>query len=385
MVQFFLELSDIERVVYTLLLFTFLYQVMVWLSFSVIATHRHRPAAENVSDTPPAISVVIVVGDGGSWYVESEIEKILSQRYDGEWEVVVVNDCGGVEVSSALSDLQLSSPRLRFTELRKDPKFPHSRKMPLFLGIKAAKFPNIVIADPTASPRSDKWLSIISKGFVGGECVIGYSGFTPDTNKFIRSSRLMSSIRSLTSAVNYRPYKGIFNNIGYSRELFFQLRGYTHLRLATGEDDLFIQKLSEYRDISVILNPKATMEQTAFGGLSWWWNEQRYRTFSRKYYPRSVRFKTFMELFMKFLFFCSVGYIIIDSTLFGGLWWGWIAALSALVVRELVAIWSLRRIMRRLGEKKLLGTFLIYDLLNPITEFFLAISRRVKAPGEIWK
>lgn len=384
MIEFFLGLGVTAQIAYILLILTLLYQLFMWLGFSAIATHRNAPT-EKKSEELPSISIVIVVGDGGSWYVESEIEKILEQKYDGEWEVVVVNDCGGVEVGSALSDMELRYPRLRSTELRKDPKFPHSRKIPIFLGVKSAKFPHILIADPTASPRSKRWLHLMSKGFDGASVVVGYSGFEPSTSKFIRSSRLMSSIRSLSSAVADRTYRGIFNNIGYTRDSFFRVKGFTHLRLATGEDDLFVQKLAKSYDVNVVLHPRATMEQTAFGGLRWWWAEQRYRTFSMRYYPASVRFKIFMELLIKVLFFGAVTFVALDSLLWGGVEWGWMVAAGAFVLRELVVVWSVRRIMRRLGEKKLLFAFIIYDIINPLTELLLGISRKIKTPKEVWK
>ncbi|MFI3287559.1 MAG: hypothetical protein R3Y61_03685 [Rikenellaceae bacterium] len=383
MVQFFLELSMLSKVIYILLIFTFFYQLFQWLGFSAIAAfkqHRYKDSGEEL----PSVSVVIVVEESSKSYLEREIEKILIQKYEGDWEVVVVNDCGGLEITDELEMLQQRYSNLRFTEIRKDVKFSHSRKFPLSLGIKAARFENIVVADPSASPTSKLWLKQMASGFRGGKIVVGYTGFRSGTSGFIRSSRLMSSIRWLSAAIADRPYRGIFNNLGYNREAFFQ-SNFTHLRLATGEDDLFIQKLETMFNCNVVISPRSTMRQYAYGGLRWWWAEQRYRNYGMKFYPFSVRFKILMELVVKVLFFASVSYVALDSLLWGGAQWAWVAAAGVFVLREFIVWWAARRIMRRLGEKKMLFAFMVYDIINPFTEAALRLSLKLKKPSTVWK
>ncbi len=384
MAQFFLGLTLLEQIVYISLIITLLYQIGIWLGYATIATHRNPTGAKN-RKTNPAISIIVVVNEGQEWYIRRELYKLLEQKYDGEWEVIVVNDWGGLSIATELEELAQRYNNLRSTELRKDPKFPHSRKIPLFLGIKAAKYPNILIADPTASPKSSKWLSFMARGFNGDEVVIGYTGFSRKANFFIRASRLNSSIRYLSRAITGRPYRGIYSNIGYTKKLFFGLKGFTHLRLSTGEDDLFIQKAAKYVDMSVVLSPMCSMEQTSYRGLSWWWNEQRYRTYSFKFYPFSVRFKVFMELFTKAVFIASIVLSLLSSLLWGGWQWGWIVASIALLIREIIVWWSVKRIMLKVGEKRLLFGYMVYDLINPITELALSISRRVRVNSELWR
>ncbi len=384
MLEFIQSLSLLEQITYGTLLLTLLYQIVVWLGFSAIATHRHHSRLKK-GDPLPAISIVVVVTESSKWFIEDGLNELLTQDYDGEWEVVVVNDWGGVEVTNELELMAATNSRLRFTELKKNPKFPHSRKIPLMLGIKAANYPNLLFSDPTVSPRSNKWLKIMSGGFIGSSAVIGYTGFRPGTSGFIRSSRLMSSIRYLNAAVAESPYRGIYNNMGYTKDFFFSSKGFTHLRLATGEDDLFLQRASKGQDVSVILNPLCTAEQYPSGGLWWWWNEQRYRTFSYKYYPASVRIKIFVELLTKALFFAAVALCIISSLAWDGWQWGYIVGGVAWLLRTFVMMRTLGRICKRLGEKRLALPFMLYDLLNPITETLLSISRRVKVNQELWK
>lgn len=378
MEAFINQFSTLELSLFAVAAFAFLTQVFSWLGYSLVATHRPTSRAEK-GTAPPAISVVVVIEED-FYFLEHTLPKLVEQKYAGEWEIVVVNDCGGNEIQDALQGLALSCPRLRHTTLRTDDRFKHSRKIPLLIGIKAATHPNILIADPTATPASDKWLSLMARGFLDSTIVIGYTGFEHGTNRYIRASRLMTSIRYLRAAVMGNPYRGIYNNVGYTKEVFFKSRGFSHLRLALGEDDLFIQKLAPYCPASVVISPSCSMRQTAYGGLRWWFAEQRYRSYSFKFYPFRVKFSIFFELATKFLFLVSLIFMALLP-----IEYIWIYAVSAFVLRELVVLWSARRIMMRLGERKLLLFFLLYDLISPLTETILAISRRMKVPSGVWK
>ncbi len=395
MLDFWASLSLLEQVLYGVLLFSFLYQLLVWFGYGCISGHRHHSRAREGSPLP-SVSVIVLVSDSHMWYLQpgGGLHSLLGQEYAGDWEVVVVNDCGGVELTEELTILSAVYPRLRYTELKKDQKFGHTRKMPLMVGIKSAKYPNLLFTDPVAEVRGSGWLNLMARGFIGGDIVLGYTGFCLSTNNFIRCSRLMSSIRSLSSAISGRPYKGIYSNMGYTSGAFFDARGFTHLNLATGDDDLFVQEISKSHSCSVILNPRCTLEQYPVGGLRWWWWEQRYRTYSHKHYPFSVKFRSFMDMFSKLLFFVSCVWLFCFSVGrslvlrecmdFGSDWWdvlllhpGWVVGLCFWLLREFIVLGTVRGICRRLGEKGLVCGFMFYDLLNPFSEFILWASRRL--------
>lgn len=377
---------------YQLLIFatlgvTFIIQIIYWLNYGTIATHRNRHRTPP-GDTLPEVSVVVIVGEDLS-YIENGLPLLLEQEHPN-FEVIAVNDCGGTSIDNALLRLQKAYPNLRFTTLKKDIRFKHSRKIPLVVGLKAARYENIIITDPNCSPSNDKWLSYFCRGFSGGgDLVIGYTGFEIESgmaNRMIRASRLSMSIRYLRAAIGGHAYRGIYNNIGYTKNLFFNNRGFTHLRMSLGEDDLFVQKVATKTNTSVIINPQSTTRQQAMGGLKWWWNEQRYYTYSYRYYPTRVKINTFIELFSRSLLTASTaaaGVLWALGLLTDPLIWGSVAV-ALWLVREAIMINSVRRITRRLGEIKIIWSYLLYDLLSPVTEAVLAINRRVKPFQGLW-
>lgn len=368
-----------------MLLLSFLCQIVYWIHYGYIAGYRNRHKVNSKEQLPP-ISVIVVVEQNDD-YIENGLPLLLEQEHPN-FEVVVVNDCGGIDVDLALGRLSKAYSNLRFTTIKRDVKFVHSHKTPLTIGIKAAKYENIVITNADSYPTNEKWLSYISRGLAGTDLVIGYTGFEIKkdlANRIIRSTRLSTSIRYLRASISSKPYRGIYNNIAYTKTVFFANKGYTHLSMTIGEDDMYVQKIARTCAANVIINPRSTMRQNICGGLKWWWSEQRYRTYSYRYFPLGIRIKTFFELLTTFLFFVStsiVGVLAIVGLVSDPYIWG--AALVLLLIRQVVFYISIRRIARRLGEFSILWSYMLYDILSPIYETVLCLSRRLSPPVRVW-
>ncbi len=358
-----------------------LIQIIYWMRYARVATHRHKHRQPEGATIPP-VSVIVVVADNPQ-YVLEHLPKLLTQNHP-DYEVVVVDDGSEVDVTDELAMMQVQYPRLRYTKIKADPVFKHSRKLALTVGIKAARHENILFTDSDAVPASEKWLSLMARGFNGGKLVIGYTAIEARpgwVNKMIRCQRLTTGIRYLNAAVGGKPYRGIYNNIGYTRTLFFENRGYTHLRMTLGEDDLFVQKVVQefHPRTSVILNPQATVRQFQWGGMRWWRAERRYRAAAFEHYPSGVKFSVAFELLTRALLTLGVGAML-------ALWVPvlWIVAAALFLLRFLAMILSVRAITRRLGERRLMWAYIPHDLLAPLGELLHWIGRKLRPSQRIW-
>ncbi|WP_084135129.1 glycosyltransferase [Rikenella microfusus] len=356
-------------------------QLVYWMRYSRVATHRHSLREPEGASTPP-VSVVVVVADDPE-YVTEHLPRLLTQNHPN-YEVVVVDDGSENDLTDELLAMQALYPHLRFTTIKADPVFRHSRKLALTVGIKAARYDNIVFTDADAVPASEKWLSIMSRGFNGGRLVIGYTGIERKpglANKIMRCQRLTSSIRYLNAAIRGHVYRGIYNNIGYTKRLFFGNKGYTHLRMTLGEDDLFVQKVAPVcsRRTSVMLSPAATVRQFQWGGTGWWRAERRYRSASFDLYPWKVRLSVAAELLTRALLTLGTAamLVLLPPVL-------WIVALCLFLLRETTLLLTVRMIARRVGEKGLMCTYLAHDLCAPVSELFLWISRKIRPSQRLW-
>lgn len=356
-------------------------QIVYWLRYGRVATHRHS-LREPEGATIPPVSVVVVVADDPD-YVTEHLPKLLTQNHP-DYEVVVVDDGSEADLTDELLMMQAQYPHLRFTTIKADPVFRHSRKLALTVGIKAAKYENIIFTDSDSVPSSEKWLSIMARGFNGGQLVIGYSGIERKpgiANKIIRCQRLTSSIRYLNAAIRGHVYRGIYNNIGYTKRLFFGNKGYTHLRMTLGEDDLFVQKIAPVcaQRTSVMLNPAATVRQFQWGGLKWWRAERRYRSAAFDLYPAGVRASVLVELLTRaILVLGTVAMAVLLPPVL------WIVAVGLWFLRELAMTVTVRAIARRVGERRLMWAYLAHDLLAPAGELVLWIGRKLRPSQRLW-
>lgn len=381
MKEFIASYPAYQILITALLIVCAIVQIVYWMRYSRVATHRHSLREPEGATTPP-VSVVVVVADDPE-YITEHLPKLLTQNHP-EYEVIVVDDGSETDMTDELLAMQALYPHLRFTTIKADPVFRHSRKLALTVGIKAAKYDNIVFTDSDAIPTSEKWLSVMARGFNGGQLVIGYTGIERKpgiANKIMRCQRLTSSIRYLNAAVRGHVYRGIYNNIGYTKRLFFGNKGYTHLRMTLGEDDLFVQKVAPVcsKRTSVMLNPSATVRQFQWGGLGWWRAERRYRSAAFDLYPLKVRVSVFAELLTRALL--VLGTVALAVLLPPVLW---IVALGLWFLRELTMTITVRAIARRVGERRLMWAYLAHDLFAPVGELCLWIGRKLRPSKRLW-
>ena len=56
----------------------------------------------------------------------------------------------------------------------------------------------------------------------------------------------------LGMAIRGVPYMGVGRNLGYRRSLFFEKKGFgSHINLASGDDDLFVNSNSSWKNCTV--------------------------------------------------------------------------------------------------------------------------------------
>jgi hypothetical protein len=336
---------------------------------------------ENAERRDEGISVVLVMGDN-SFYVENTLPLLLRQDYE-LYEVIVVYVGNNNDFAESLEALATIEPHFATTRIKQTPLHAISNKMALNVGIKAARYENILITTPDARPVSSRWLSLMAKGFQKGEIVLGYAGIEHRrgfADKVIRSSRMFSSLLFITAAIRRRPYRGTIQNMGFAKHLYFDHKGFGHLNLNIGEEDLFLQQLFTKDNYTIVMHPRATVRQTRWGGLGWWFGECRLANHSYPFYPR--RAKSFIELeaTSRLLFFIAAATALVLLPCEVKL-----AVAGVVLVRFVIVLWQMRRVARRLGEKGLVPLYFINDLFAPMWKIAVVLSRKVKPIREVWR
>ena len=190
---------------------------------------------------------------------------------------------------------------------------------------------------------------------------------------------MMHAADWLASAVKGRPYRGIRHNLGFTKTLYFGANGFTHLNMNIGEDDLFMQKIMTPANVGVVLSPRAALCEKTWGGLGWWTRTVRFFDAAKPYYPRWVRTYVGWEMGSRLLFWLAVACALAVMP-----WEYKIGAGALLLVRYGVIVWQVRRIARRLGERRMCGRYFLYDLLSPFYALLLGVLN-LRKDERVWR
>lgn len=360
-----------------------MFAVQLWyylFAYGRIAGYKNNRRAA-VREAEPAVSVVVPLFSEDSSFVEERLPLILAQNYPA-FEVVIVYVGQDNDFYADLQHLRQNFPQISTTKIHLDPRFPISRKMALNVGIKSAHHECLIFTSTDACPQTDRWLSLMAKGFARGEVVLGYCGVEYRkglSNYLMRTWRLMHAADWLARAVRRRPYRGTLHNMGFTKSLYFGANGFNCLNMNIGEDDLFLQRIMTPDNVSVVLSPRATLREKTWGGAGWWMSRLRYFGSAARFYPRSVKNFIEWELISRVLFFASVLCALCVMPFEYR-----IAAAVLLLARYAAVTVAVRRLARRLGERGIARRYFLYDLFSPFWAFWLGMLL-LRKDERVWR
>ena len=345
-----------------------------------VPRYSNNTLPERLAQDPP-VSVVMVTQEDIE-FLEERLPIYLTQDYEN-YEVVLVYVGNNEDFSILLSQMRLKYPRLKITNIKQNTRFPISNKQALNFGIRAAAHDHILLSTSDTIVTSERWIRLMAKGFTRGDVVLGYCGVELQrgfVGRLMRTQRMVESMMWLSSAVSGKPYRGVRNTLGLNRELYLKVKGFNHLNMNMGEDDLFLQELAEEATVSVIISPRATVRQKVWGGASWWLGARKYFGHTYRFYPLAARNAIEWEGGSRVLFFLAAvaALVVLPVELK-------IATAAMVLLRYILAYASVNSVRKRLGEKHIMATYFLYDLFGVWVEVALAISRRIYKDETVWR
>lgn len=320
-----------------------------------------RYKAPRLKNKGIGISVIICARNEAE-NLEKHLPAFLTQDYKN-YELIVVNDCSTDHSEEVLMDMKVKYPQLKYTSIPLDRKFMHGKKLAITVGIKAAANEYMLFSDADCYPVSDQWVSQMSRQFTEKtELVLGigkYERRRGVLNALIRYETLFTAIQYISYAIARKAYMGVGRNLGYRKELFFRNKGFaSHLKVLSGDDDLFVNETATPTNTRVALDPNSfTMSIPPPGFRSWAKQKRRHITTGKHYSSPSKR-RLAWEYISRVLFYPAFVVLLFDEH------WRWIS-LGAYLILSIVKLIHVKMTMRRLNEKDLLLPSLLFDPLMP--------------------
>ncbi len=354
------------------------YYLIVYGRISRFRNSRRKKTLES----EPPVSVVIPLFSEDYRYLEESLPLILGQQYGATFEVVLVYVGASNDFYEELARMRLVYPNLTITKIEYNPRFPISVKMALNVGIKSAHNEHIIISTTSAQPATEQWLAMMGRAFMRGNIVLGYTAIEQKPglkNYLMRMSRMQMSMYWMAQSVNHNTYRGSRNNFGFTKTIYFGTKGFSHLSMNIGEEDLFIQKIAKRNNVSTVLIPKATMLEHAWGGWRWWIAQLRHYGEAYKLYPIEIRNTIEWELGSQTLFFLTILAALIIMPLEFKL-----AALLLLILRYIIVMLRAHSIAKRVGEKGVMLRYWIFDIFNPLLMLCVRVAM-IRKDSTVWR
>ncbi|HKL38508.1 MAG TPA: glycosyltransferase [Bacteroidales bacterium] len=375
----------IERpalVVPLLLLLSFVVQMIYYLGvYTSILTYKGK-ATKPQPISPPPVSVIICAKDEEA-NLEKNLPAVLNQDYP-DYEVIVVNHGSSDDTDMVLKRLQQQHEHLKTTEIKRDQKFAHGKKLALTVGIKKAAHEWLLFTDADCYPTSKNWIRSMARNFdEKTSVVLGYGGYEARRgflNSLIRFDTLTIALQYFAYALRGFPYMGVGRNLAYRKSLYFQNKGFAgHYHIESGDDDLFVNQTAGKANTRVqISRDSVVLSEPHHTFINWFKQKSRHLT-TAPFYKGKTRLRLLTEVISRLVFYVA---FVLALVLFPRYY---TYILGVFIIRLIAQLLDYKGIMNRVGEKKLLFVVLFYDILIPFINFMGIIKNKIASNNHQWK
>jgi hypothetical protein len=252
-------------------------------------------------------------------------------------------------------------PNLRKANIKEDEYYKHGKKFAMLVGIKAAKFNQVLLTDADCYPASDQWLKQMASGFSSQkEIVLGYGAYEKRKgflNKLIRFDTFIIATQYLSAAIKNKPYMGVGRNLAYTKELFFKEKGFSrHYHIISGDDDLFVNQAANNVNVNVCTHKDAITYSKAKKTFKEWRLQKARHLTTSPIYRKTSKLKIAFSYLSQYYFYLSLIALSFSiKTL--------LLIPIIFCLKIIIQLLILNRASKKLNEKDLLWGSFIYELV----------------------
>jgi len=310
-----------------------------------------NPEPETRNPEPlPGVSIVICAHNEYN-HLQYTLPQFLEQDYP-LYEVVVVDHASDDDTPVLLSEMSDRYKHLKIITIQRDLNFFSGKKFPLSIGIKSARHDLVLLTDADCRPAGNQWIRLMQEAFSDDrEIVLGYGAYEKRQgilNTLIRYDTIQVAVQYLSFAMAGMPYMGVGRNLAYRKRLFYQHKGFiSHYRIASGDDDLFINQVAHRKNTGVQLNPGAftySEPKRSFG---------KWLTQKRRHLTTGAHYRFIHKLLLGIYSATQLAFWILLILLL--IWkFAWTIVLSVLLLKWISQYVVFGKCMNRLQERRLI-------------------------------
>ncbi|MDR3001218.1 MAG: glycosyltransferase [Fibromonadaceae bacterium] len=227
--------------------------LMLYLWTGLLKT-SHLPLTSHL----PHVSIVIPMRNEEP-FIETTLNALNAQKYDGKWEVIVVNDRSTDKSPEIVQNFCEKNEKFSMLNVPHDsPQIASPKKRALNTGFLAAKGEFLLIADADCVPPPN-WLNSMANCYAGGASVVQGAKANNGGGSFLHAYQKLETLGwTLIEAAGFnrnKPLVASAASLGYSKDLFFKCGGFEGLYdIASGDDDMLIHRMAKIKETKFAYN-----------------------------------------------------------------------------------------------------------------------------------
>jgi len=350
------------------------YYVGVFTKFSFSKEQKSTPKRIPIS--------VIVCAKNEEENVTNFIPLLAEQNYP-DFEIILIDDASSDNTLEIFEEFEKKYSNVRLVKVANNEAFWGNKKFSLTLGIKAAKKDYLLFTDADCYPTSKEWLTLMSSQFTMQKTfVLGYGAYEKIKgsflNKIIRFETMLTAIQYFSWAKIGHPYMGVGRNLAYKKDEFFKVNGFIdHMKIRSGDDDLFINQASNGKNTTCCYAPDSftySKPKTSF---------KEWMQLKKRLAATATFYKPFDRLQLSVFFISQVLFIILPIILLV-FQYQWIVVLSLIGFRYLFAWIILGFSAGKLKEKDVMYWFPFIEMVHIFSQLNIFVSNMFSKPVH-WK
>ncbi|WP_319479026.1 glycosyltransferase [uncultured Draconibacterium sp.] len=374
----FNTLTSTQLVVFVVVALLWLLRLLYLLFFPLrvlIRTSEKKVATEK---TP--LSVLMVVRNEEENCRET-LPNLLNLE-NPDMEVVVVDDFSQDNTLSVLGVLKQRYQRMKLSSLSQETRY--SEKLSQNIALKSAEKDWVMVYPVSAQNPSQDWLDEIDKKAADPVLVkVAYTTISTSKNrfnKFYRIENFFQQVRSASYSINGLAFVYNEENVVFKKAEYFKLGGlgskvqepYANLELVINR---FIRKMN----VEFCFNDKSILTKQVAVGHSEFKDLVRKSIRIEKHLSKWKQFVLLLDRLTQVLYPLFVALVLLVTFKL----WPIIAIL--VVVKLLVFMVIIKILQKRLNERKLFITSLVFSVIMPFYKLFFRWSFNRQSQNHKWK
>ena len=366
----------------TITFYFFIFIVVLQLFYYLVVFGKFA-FAKSQKSTPKKIGIsVIVCAKNEADNVKQFIPLLIEQDYPN-FEIILIDDASSDDTLEIFEEFEKKHANIKLVKVENNEAFWGNKKYALTLGIKASNKDYLLFTDADCYPNSKDWITQMSSQFtMNNTIVLGYGAHEKIAgsflNKIIRFETMLTAVQYFSWSKMGYPYMGVGRNLAYKKEEFFNVRGFIdHMKIRSGDDDLFINQVATNRNTTICYTPESftySKPKTTF--KDWFNQKRRHLTTSEFYKP--------MDKIRLTVFYFSQLFFVILAVILLAFQYQWIAIVSIITFRYLFSWISLGFASGKLKEKDVMFWFPIIEIVVIFTQLNIFITNIFSKPVH-WK